>query len=345
MPVEPLTPSPPRPVTRPGMTQVWRDVTMLHWAVDPDLVAPLLPPGTTVDVHEGATYVGLVPFVMESVRVLGTPPVPWVARFPETNVRLYAVDHDGRRGVVFRSLEAARLLPVLVARAAYRLPYTWARMATRRDGAGRAYTTSRRWPGPAGAGGTVQVETGPPLDDDPLATFLTARWGLYSGWRGGRTAWAPVEHPPWPLHAARLVALRDDLVRTAVWPCPGRPAPCSGRRACPCAWGARGCSRPPPGSGARAREEGVRDLRLPQRTAAPVVLRRRHPPDRRTGAAGARRPGDPAQPAGRRGAQHGRRHAAHAAAGPVAAPPPPTPLARRPAAATQWPVPTADDER
>ncbi len=197
------------------MTQVWRDVTMLHWAVDPDLVAPLLPPGTTVDVHEGATYVGLVPFVMESVRVLGTPPVPWVARFPETNVRLYAVDHDGRRGVVFRSLEAARLLPVLVARAAYRLPYTWARMATRRDGAGRAYTTSRRWPGPAGAGGTVQVETGPPLDDDPLATFLTARWGLYSGWWGGRTAWAPVEHPPWPLHAARLVALRDDLVRTA----------------------------------------------------------------------------------------------------------------------------------
>ncbi|HEU0087790.1 MAG TPA: DUF2071 domain-containing protein, partial [Pseudonocardiaceae bacterium] len=52
-----------------------------------------------------------------SVRILGTPPLPYLSGFPETNVRLYAVDPDsGRRGVVFRSLEAARLLPVLAAR-------------------------------------------------------------------------------------------------------------------------------------------------------------------------------------------------------------------------------------
>ena len=36
--------------------------------------------------------------------------------FLETNVRLYSVDEHGRRGVVFRSLEADRLLPVLTAR-------------------------------------------------------------------------------------------------------------------------------------------------------------------------------------------------------------------------------------
>lgn len=38
------------------MSQRWRDLTFLHWAVDPDLVAPLLPRGTRPDLHDGATY-------------------------------------------------------------------------------------------------------------------------------------------------------------------------------------------------------------------------------------------------------------------------------------------------
>ena len=113
--LEPLTETPSAPVRRPVFTQSWGDLAMLHWPVDPALVAPLLPAGTVPDVLDGVTWVGLVPFVMSRVRILGTPPLPHLSGFPETNVRLYAVDPgSGRRGVVFRSLEAARLLPVLV---------------------------------------------------------------------------------------------------------------------------------------------------------------------------------------------------------------------------------------
>ena len=53
------------------LTQAWRDLTFLHWAVDPAEVAPLLPPGIRPDVHEGRTYVGLVPFRMVGVTGLG----------------------------------------------------------------------------------------------------------------------------------------------------------------------------------------------------------------------------------------------------------------------------------
>lgn len=196
---------------------------MLHWPVDPARVAPLLPAGTYPDVLDGRTYVGLVPFVMSGIRVVGTPPLPWLSGFPETNVRLYAVDRDGRRGVVFRSLEAARLLPVLVARATYGLPYAWARMSVRHGQRSVAYETSRRWPGPRGAGGVVRVEVGERYAADPLSLFLTARWGLYSRFHGGRTVWAPVEHEPWPLHRARLLDLRDDLVQAAGLPAEGEP--------------------------------------------------------------------------------------------------------------------------
>jgi len=222
---QPLSETPPVRVDRAVFSQRWSDLTMLHWPVDPDLVAPLLPAGTVPDLHEGRTYVGLVPFVMGGVRVLGTPPLPWLSGFPETNVRLYAVDAAGRRGVVFGSLEASRLLPVLVARAAYRLPYCWARMSVRHGEQTVAYETARRWPGPRRAGGLVRVRVGPPAAADPLSLFLTARWGLFSRFPGGRTAWAPVDHAAWSIHEAELLDLSDDLVRAAGLPEPaGRPS-------------------------------------------------------------------------------------------------------------------------
>lgn len=228
MDAEPLTETPSRPVRRAVFTQQWRDLTMLHWPVDPAVVAPLLPAGTVPDVLAGVTYVGLVPFVMARVGILGTPPLPYLAGFPETNVRLYAVDpRTGRRGVVFRSLEAARLLPVVAARVSYHLPYLWARMAVRHgtgpDARTVSYESARRWPGPRGAGGLVRVRIGEPVAADELALFLTARWGLFSTWYGGRTAYAPVDHPAWPLHRAELVDLSDDLVRTAGLPHPSGP--------------------------------------------------------------------------------------------------------------------------
>jgi len=210
-------------VRRTVFTQGWRDVTFLHWAVDPALVAPLLPAGARPDELDGATYVGLIPFRMRRIGLLGAPGLPYLGSFAETNVRLYSIDDEGRRGVVFRSLEADRLLPVLAARWAARLPYQWSRMQVERAGDRISYRASRRWPGPRGAGGTITVRVGDPLPDPgPLAHFLTGRWGLHQTTRG-RLAYWPNEHRAWPLHAAELLALDDDLVSTAGLPTVGGP--------------------------------------------------------------------------------------------------------------------------
>ncbi len=150
---EPVSPDPPAAPMRPLLTQSWLDLAFLHWAVAPEAVAPLLPRGTVPDTFDGATtYVGLVAFRMHRVGVLGLPGVPYLGSFPETNVRLYSVDGRGRRAVVFRSLDASRLVPVLVGRAAVRLPYVWARMGVERAGDTLTYTSTRRWPGPRGRG-------------------------------------------------------------------------------------------------------------------------------------------------------------------------------------------------
>ncbi|MFC4531714.1 YqjF family protein [Sphaerisporangium dianthi] len=210
-------------VAVPVMYQRWTALTFIHWRYPPGEVQRLLPPGLTVETFDDAAYVGLVPFLMEGVRPPGVPALPWLSRFPETNVRTYVRDAGGRSGLWFFSLDAERLPAVIAARAGYRLPYYWSRMSVRVDGGRYAYRCERRMPGPAGARGDADVELGPPLtpdERDERTSFLTDRYRLFTV-VAGRLVHAEVEHPPWPLHHAALTRLDEDLVRAAGLPAPG----------------------------------------------------------------------------------------------------------------------------
>jgi uncharacterized protein YqjF (DUF2071 family) len=217
---EPISPEPPADIGRTLLTQSWLDLAFVHWEVDPDLVSGLLPAGTSPDLLDGRTYVGLIAFRMHRVGWLGLPGVPYFGTFPETNVRLYSVDEHGRRGVVFRSLDASRLLPVVIARTAFRLPYLWARMSIRRDGDVLTYASRRRWPGPRGTSSRLSVRIGERISEPTeLEHFVTARWGLHNDWFG-RELYLPNAHPRWPLHRAELLTCDDELVRAAGLECP-----------------------------------------------------------------------------------------------------------------------------
>jgi uncharacterized protein len=210
----------PDPVERPVMRMRWADLTFLHWRYRPDDVQRLLPPGLEVETFDGAAWVGLVPFVM-TVRAARGPAVPWVSFFPETNVRTYVRGPDGRTGIWFFSLDAARLPAVLTARAWYGLPYMWSVMGVRTDGERARYRCARRWPdgGPRSA---VETTIGDPLPREnvtELEDFLTARFRLYSRVRGRLRA-APADHAPWPLHRVEDVRVHDELVGASGLPAP-----------------------------------------------------------------------------------------------------------------------------
>ncbi|WP_424921927.1 YqjF family protein [Streptomyces sp. wa1] len=204
----------------PLMTQSWLDLAFLHWAADPGDVAPILPAGTVPDTLDGVTYVGLVAFRMHRVGWFRLPGIPYLGTFPETNVRLYSRDEHGRRGVVFRSLDASRLIPVAVARTAFRLPYVWSRMTVRRDADTLTYTSRRRLPGPRGAHSRIVLRTGGRIEEpSELEHFLTARWGMHSTFHG-RAMYLPNAHPRWPLHHAQLLECDENLVTAASLPAP-----------------------------------------------------------------------------------------------------------------------------
>ncbi len=217
---QPVTPDPPPPTGSALLTQSWLDLAFVHWPADPADVAPLLPVGTVPDVLDGRTYIGLVAFRMHRVGWFRLPGIPYLGSFPETNVRLYSADEHGRRGVVFRSLDASRLIPVTVALSVFRMPYRWSRMAVDHRGGSVTYTSTRRWPGPRGARCRMTVRIGEPIaEPTELEHFLTARWGMHNAFFG-RPVFLPNDHPRWPLHRAELTECDEDLIR-----CAGLPAP------------------------------------------------------------------------------------------------------------------------
>jgi hypothetical protein len=203
------------------MVQWWDDLTFIHWRYPAAAVQRLLPPDLTVQTLDGSAWVGLVPFFLR-VGLPGVPSVPWVSRFPETNVRTYVQDAAGTSGIWFFSLDAARLGAVLLARSTYRLPYFWSKMRLTRDSTTMSYVCRRRWPGPVGARSSATVEIGQPYAPSELTEldhFLTARWGLYSSPRSG-PHYARAHHDPWPLHRAELVDVHDELITAAGLPEP-----------------------------------------------------------------------------------------------------------------------------
>jgi len=212
----PITAVAPPLVGRATASQRWAHLAFLHWRVEPDQVAPLLPPGLRPDVFDGSSWVGLIPFVLDRATVFGSPPIPYFGEFVEVNVRLYAVDSQGRRGVVFVSLEASRLAAVLAARALFSLPYVWSRTRLQVVAGEYRYSSSRHLA--AGLHSRIVLRpTNVPVTGDALADFLTARWALFTRVRG-RTLRLRNHHEPWRLYAADLVSLDDSLLSAAGFP-------------------------------------------------------------------------------------------------------------------------------
>jgi uncharacterized protein YqjF (DUF2071 family) len=200
------------------LRQRWSEVTFIHWRVDPSVVAPYMPAGCRPDIVDGGAWVGLIAFQMSQTSFFGSPRIPWLGDFPEVNVRLYSIDEQGRQGVVFLSLEASRLIPVLTARAAFGLPYQWASMKIERRDGKVAYRTKRF--GQPDAASHIIVRpiedptAGVALAADPLIASLTARWAFHET-HHGRTIYCRNSHEPWPLQRAELVHLDDGLLSAA----------------------------------------------------------------------------------------------------------------------------------
>jgi len=187
----------------------WRDLLFVHWRVDPDALAELLPEGLEVDTFDGHAWLGLIPFRMDRVRFFGLPSIPTLGSFPECNVRTYVL-RDGVPGVWFFSLDAASRLAVLGGRNLWKLNYIHARFMIDSHGDTTDYRVRRSDGRSAHLNWTVG-ERLPASEAGSLPHFLTERYYLYAG-TSRRLLRGAVWHEPWTLRRATLNRLDDEFI-------------------------------------------------------------------------------------------------------------------------------------
>lgn len=192
------------------MGQTWYDLLFAHWRVPIGALRRLVPEPLELDLYEGEGWLGITPFQIGGLRPRGAPPLPWLSRFPELNVRTY-VSYGGRPGIYFFSLDATRLAAVLAARAAYRLPYFHAAIRATRAAGAIAYRHRRR-DGTAEFFGTYEpAGTRLPVQEGSLERWLAERYCLYVVDEDGRPLRADIHHPPWPLEPAGASIERNTM--------------------------------------------------------------------------------------------------------------------------------------
>jgi uncharacterized protein len=182
--------------------QTWCDLLFAHWRVPAEKLRRVMPPTLPLHLYDdGSAWLGITPFVVKGLRPRGTPPLPWVSHFAELNVRTY-VELDGKPGIYFFSLDAARRAAVIAARRVYRLPYFHARMRADRVGARIDYESKRIDSSGAPAAFRAQYSPAGEITDDPLARWLAERYCAYTVDENGRPLRIDIHHPPWPLQPA-----------------------------------------------------------------------------------------------------------------------------------------------
>ena len=175
---------------------------MLNFAVDPKIVAPLVPPGTEIDFENGETFLSVVGFLFLDTRLLGLP-VPLHRDFEEVNLRFYVRKKSAdtwRRGVVFIRELVPRRAIALVAHTFYGENYVALPMkhdVKHRDSSlsvEYSWRRGRKWESlKLSASGEPQT-----ILAGSHAEFITEHYWGYTCFRGGCSEYR-VEHPRWKI--------------------------------------------------------------------------------------------------------------------------------------------------
>jgi uncharacterized protein YqjF (DUF2071 family) len=193
----------------------WRDLVMLNYEVEPEILRGFVPRGVELDTFEGRTFVSLVGFQFLRTKLYGILAVPFHSDFEEVNLRFYVRRREGgeiRRGVVFVRELVPRMAIARFARLMYGEKYDscpmWHRVARNEEGVAAEYGWNWR-------GGQFRMSAradGAPVRvaEDTLENFITEHYWGYSAKSADESIEYRVSHEPWRVWVGTTVGFEGD---------------------------------------------------------------------------------------------------------------------------------------
>ncbi len=208
------------------MFQKWEHLLFLHWPVDEKLLSASLPKDLRLDLYEGHAWVSVVGFRLTGLKVKPLTFIPW-NDFSELNLRTYARDGAGNRGVWFYSLDASDPFSVIGAKVLYGLNYRFASMQFRLQENSISYSSKTRF-SPPEVKGEIEAELPETLVKDRdsanggLDRFLLERYRFWSSRKSGKSksSSAKVSHEPY-----EAIRLKSAIYKGNLFACHGLEEP------------------------------------------------------------------------------------------------------------------------
>ncbi|HEY4414445.1 MAG TPA: DUF2071 domain-containing protein [Verrucomicrobiae bacterium] len=200
------------------LTAEWRQLAMVNYEIDPELLRPLIPAGTELDFWNGKAFVSVVGFLFQKTRVCGIA-FPGHQNFEEINLRFYVrrQTSDGwRRAVVFIKEIVPRFAIAWLARALYNEPYLALPTSHRIEKSltEEAGSVAYNWRFHRRENCLKLTTRGnaQPLVSGSEPEFITEHYWGYTRQRDGSTLEYQVEHPRWRFWEAQTAELHCDIV-------------------------------------------------------------------------------------------------------------------------------------
>ncbi|WP_152396484.1 YqjF family protein [Paenibacillus guangzhouensis] len=119
--------NPTRPWPLPAapwiMSQQWRDLTFIHYAMEPGVLSPFIPRGLELDTYQEQAWLSVVVLRVHHLRMRFMPPIPSMLDFNQINLRTYVRSCEGKPGVYFLRIGATSRLAVFGASTVMHLPF------------------------------------------------------------------------------------------------------------------------------------------------------------------------------------------------------------------------------
>ncbi|OYU79526.1 MAG: hypothetical protein CFE23_13560 [Flavobacterium sp. BFFFF1] len=193
----------------------WKNLGIINYEIDPAILEPYVPKGTTLDFWNGKCYVSVIGFLFADVRILGIK-FPYHVNFEEVNLRFYVKRTEkgkDKRGVVFIKEIVPKPAISIVANLLYNEHYETLKMSHSFAETADNYIFTYNW-FPKKQANTIRFE----MKKEPIAIpegseaeFITEHYFGYTKVNGDKTFEYEVTHPRWQQYEVTDYGLEVDF--------------------------------------------------------------------------------------------------------------------------------------
>jgi uncharacterized protein len=197
------------------LTAEWNNLIMANYKIDPAILLPYIPHKTELDFYNDETYVSLIGFMFEQVRLKGFK-IPFHVNFEEVNLRFYVKYLDNgewKRGAVFIKEVVPKPIISFVANTLYHEKYSTRPMKHFYRKANDEIRLGYHWKN-KGKWNKIEATTNTqllPMQKGSEEEFIAEHYFGYSKYNDATTFEYAVQHPSWEIYQVKNYIIDCDF--------------------------------------------------------------------------------------------------------------------------------------